>query len=79
MARGNEMLVEGGKRMNEQHLSAQELLAAIRCCKYYDGTDTCMGCPNAVPGTADLAGMCKCRFDVYDEMIRILEGIIGQS
>lgn len=65
--------------MEEKHLTPEELLAAIRCCKAYDGTDTCMGCPNAVPGTADLYGTCKCRFDVYDEMIRILEGIIGQS
>lgn len=73
------MLEEGGKRMNEQHLSAQELLAAIRCCKAYDGTDTCMGCPNAVPGTADLDGMCKCRVDVHDEMIHILEQIVSQA
>ena len=73
------MLEEGGKRMNEQHLSAQELLVAIKFCKGYNGTTTCEGCPNAVPGSEDQYGMCKCRFDVHDEMIRILEGIIGQS
>ena len=35
------MLEEGGKRMNEQHLSAQELLIAIKFCKGYNGTTTC--------------------------------------
>ena len=65
--------------MEEKHLTPEELLAALRCCKCYDGTDTCMGCPNAVPGTADIDGVCECRFDVNDEMIRILEGIVGQN
>ena len=65
--------------MNEQHLSAQELLIAIQYCKGYNGTSACEGCPNAVPGSEDQYGMCKCRFDVHDEMIHILEQIVSKS
>ena len=62
--------------MEEKHLSPEELLLSIQFCKGYNGTTTCCGCPNAIPETEDKYGMCKCRFDVHDEMIRILEEII---
>lgn len=62
--------------MEDKHLNQEDLLAAIRRCKGYDGTSNCEGCPNAEPGTEDENGFCKCRFDLHDEMIRILEGIV---
>lgn len=65
--------------MEEKNLTPEELLLAIQFCKGYNGTQTCEGCPNALPGTKDKYGLCKCRFDVHDEMIRILEGIVGQN
>ena len=62
-----------------EHLTVQELLAALKQCKSYIGSDTCVGCPNAVPGSEDENGFCKCRFDTYDEMIHVLETLVANN
>lgn len=63
--------------MNE-HLTAEELLTALKFCKGDLGGSGCIGCPNAIPGTEDKYGMCKCRFNTTDEVIRLLETIINK-
>lgn len=63
--------------MNE-HLTAEELLTALKFCKGDLGGSGCIGCPNAIPGTEDEYGMCKCRFNTTDEVIRLLESIINK-
>ena len=63
----------------KEHLTVAELLAALKQCKSYIGGDTCVGCPNAVPGTEDKDGFCQCRFDTYDETIRILESLVSNN
>lgn len=63
--------------MNE-HLTAEELLTALKFCKGDLGGSGCIGCPNAIPGTEDKYGMCKCRFNTVDEMLRLLESIINK-
>lgn len=63
--------------MNE-HLTAEELLTALKFCRGDLGGSGCIGCPNAIPGTEDKYGMCKCRFYPIDEMIRLLESIINK-
>lgn len=63
--------------MNE-HLTAEELLTALKFCKGDLGGSGCIGCPNAIPGTEDKYGMCKCRFSTTDEVIRLLESIINK-
>ena len=60
----------------DEHLTPEQLLRALKQCMGYDGSDTCFGCPNAVPGTADKDGFCQCRFKTQDEMIHILEKAI---
>lgn len=62
-----------------EHLTVQELLTSLRQCKSYIGGDSCTGCPNAVPGTEDDYGFCRCRFDIYDEAIRVLESLIAKN
>lgn len=63
----------------KDHLTVGELLAALKQCKSYTGDGTCVGCPNAVPGTEDKDGFCQCRFDTYDETIRILESLVANN
>lgn len=64
--------------MTTEHLTPEELLTAYKYCMGEDGYgDTCEGCPNAKPGTADINGMCKCRFNLNREAMRILEMIVG--
>jgi hypothetical protein len=63
--------------MNE-HLTAEELLTALKFCKGDLGGSGCVGCPNAIPGTEDKYGVCECRFHTTDEMIRLLESIINK-
>lgn len=58
--------------MNE-HLTPEELLLSLKYCKGYLGGSGCTGCPNAIPGSEDAYGMCKCRFDTHEEMIHLLE------
>ena len=60
----------------KEHLTIEELLQSLKQCKGYIGGDSCEGCPNAVPGTADKDGFCQCRFNTHDEMIYVLESII---
>lgn len=61
---------------SKEHLTAEELLTALKFCKGDLGGSGCIGCPNAIPGTED-HGMCECRFSTCDEMIRLLESIIN--
>lgn len=63
----------------KEHLTAQELLTALKFCRGDLGGDGCVGCPNAIPGTEDKYGTCKCRFNIYDEMIRLLESIVNNK
>lgn len=62
----------------DEHLTAEELLTALKFCKGDLGGSGCTGCPNAIPGTEDKYGMCKCRFDTHEEVIRVLESIINK-
>lgn len=62
----------------KEHLTVAELLAAMKQCKGYEG-DACIDCPNAAPGTFNIHGFCKCRLDIYDETIRILESIVTNN
>ena len=62
-----------------EHLTMQELLISLKQCKNYIGVDSCVGCPNAVPGSEDKDGFCKCRFDTHDEMIHVLESIVNNK
>lgn len=60
----------------ENHLSMEELLISLKYCKGDLGGSGCTGCPCATPGTEDKYGMCKCRFNLQDEMIHLLETLI---
>ena len=62
-----------------EHLTIHELLQSLKHCKGYIGGDTCVGCPNAVPGSVDSDGFCQCRFNTYDEMIHLLETAIANN
>ena len=63
----------------EGHLTAEELLIALKYCKGDMGDKGCAGCPNAMPGTEDKYGLCDCRFDTTDEVIRLLESILKNN
>lgn len=63
--------------MNE-HLSVEELLTALKFCNGYMGGSTCVGCPNAA-SDPDVNGLCGCRFDTTDEVIRLLETIVSKE
>lgn len=58
------------------NLTAEDLLTSLKYCMGDLGGNSCNGCPNAVPGTEDQNGMCKCRFNLNREMIRFLEASI---
>ena len=59
------------------HLTAEELLEALRYCHGELGGEGCIGCPNAVPGSEDRMGMCKCRVSISKEMIHFLENYLS--
>ena len=61
------------------HLTPAELLVAMKFCKGWLGGHSCKGCPNAVPGTEGEDGLCECRFDIYNETIHLLEGIVNKN
>lgn len=61
-----------------EHLSIEELLTSLKYCKRVVGSQGCDGCPNAVPGTENDFGLCKCRFNTDDEVIHLLESIINK-
>lgn len=63
----------------KEHLTKEEILVSLKYCKGDLGGSGCTGCPNAIPGTEDKYGMCKCRFNLQDEMIRMLESIINNE
>lgn len=66
----------------KEHLTVEELLTSLKYCKGYldsNGKDTCEGCPNAVPGSADKDGFCQCRFDTTDEVIHMLESLVKNN
>ena len=65
----------------KEHLTLEELLTSIKWCRGHIGNpqDNCIGCPNAVPGTEDRDGFCECRFNRDEEMIYVLESIIGNK
>ena len=63
----------------KEHLTPEELLTSLKYCMGYIGGDSCTGCPNAIPGSEDKDGFCKCRFKTRDEMIHILETIINKE
>jgi hypothetical protein len=64
----------------KEHLTVAELLAALKhCVNWPKNGFSCAGCPNAVPGTEDKDGFCQCRFDTYDETIRILESLVTNN
>lgn len=60
----------------EGHLTAEELLLALKYCNGAMGGNGCDGCPNAIPGTTDKYGLCKCRYDTTEETIRMLENLL---
>lgn len=62
-----------------EHLSVAELLTSLKYCRGDLGESGCVGCPNATPGTEDKYGMCKCRFNTYDEMIHVLESLVNSN
>lgn len=61
------------------NLTAEDLLTSLKYCIGDLGGNSCNGCPNAVPGTEDQNGMCKCRFNLNREMIRFLEASIQEK
>lgn len=63
----------------KEHLTMEELLTSLKYCKGQLGGDTCIGCPNAVPGSEDRDGFCQCRFDKDAEMIHLLESILSKA
>lgn len=63
--------------MIKEHLFPEELLLAFKYCIGDMGDNGCIGCPNAIPRTADSEGLCKCRVDKNREVIRLLEEIVG--
>ena len=64
--------------MNE-HLTVKDLLLSLKYFRGDLGGSGCVGCTNAIPGTEDKYGMCECRFNTADEMIRLLESIIDKQ
>lgn len=60
----------------KEHLTVEELLISLKYCKGDLGGSGCIGCPCAIPETEDKYGMCKCRFNLQDEMIHLLETLI---
>lgn len=63
----------------KEHLTAEELLISLKYCKGILGGSGCTGCPNAISGTEDKYGMCKCRFETTDEVIHLLESIVNSK
>lgn len=63
--------------MIKEHLIPEELLLAFKYCVGDLGENGCIGCPNAISGTEDEEGLCKCRVDKNREVIRLLESIVG--
>lgn len=63
----------------KEHLTTEELLVALKYCKGDLGGSGCIGCPNAIPGTEDKDGLCKCRFETTAEVIRLLESIVNNK
>ena len=63
----------------KEHLTVEELLASLKQCMGYIGGESCNGCPNAIPETADKDGFCQCRFKTQDEMIRVLETLVQKK
>lgn len=63
----------------DEHLTLEELLISMKYCKNELGGGSCKGCPNAVPGSEDKAGFCRCRFDLTDETIHALESVINKA
>ena len=62
----------------DEHMTAEELLMALKFCTGDMGGKGCAGCPNAVPGTEDAYGLCQCRFNTTDEAIHLLESIVNK-
>lgn len=63
----------------DEHLTVEEVLTSLKYCKGDLGGDTCLGCPNAVPGSEDKDGFCQCRFNLQGEAIRALESVIHKA
>ena len=63
--------------MIKEHLTPEELLLAFKYCVGDLGDDSCIGCPNAISGTEDEEGLCKCHVDKNREVIRFLEFYVG--
>ena len=63
--------------MIKEQLTPEELLLAFKYCVGDLGENGCIGCPNAISGTEDEEGLCKCRVDKNREVIRLLESIVG--
>jgi hypothetical protein len=77
----NTLIFNIQQEVNEmgEHLTVEELLISMKYCKGELGGDSCEGCPNAVPGSKDKEGFCQCRFDLKDEIIRVLESVIHKA
>lgn len=59
-----------------EHLSVQDLLTSLKYCKGDFGGSGCVGCPCAIPEFEDEYGLCKCRFNLQDEIVHLLETLI---
>lgn len=61
------------------NLTAEEILTSMKYCMGELGGNSCTGCPNAIEGSENENGMCICRFNLHQEMIRFLESLIQEK
>jgi len=55
-------------------LTLEELLKTWECCM----VDSCIGCPNAIPGTA-IDGLCECREFLHFATLRSLRAAVNHK
>ena len=53
------------------------LLEAWEYCMGDKGGESCTGCPNAIPGTEDEDGMCKCKINLKKATIATLRELVA--
>ena len=58
--------------MEQQPLTLEELLKTWECCME---STTCVGCPNAIPGTA-IDGLCECREFLHSVTLKSLRAAV---
>ena len=62
--------------MENEILTPEELLAILKFCSDNVGGKWCTGCPNAVPGSENVYGMCECKRGLTEATMETLAAVI---